>query len=128
VSGRTKYTPWREVAIIDAISKNIPYKLAAEANGIDESTFYAWMKYGKDDRKEGIESEFTRFSELVKKTEMEKIKQHVAYMEEGGKNWQARAWILERRWRELFGADAGIIAEILEEFKKLKEGQESKHG
>lgn len=119
LSGRSKLTDWRVKGIIDAIAKNIPYKLAAEANGIGERTFYDWLTYAKEDREAGIESDFTHFSRLVKETEMKKIDEHLEYMEAGGKNWQARAWILERRWRQLFGVDAGGIEELTEKVNKV---------
>jgi len=37
------------------------------------------------------------------------------------KNWQAIAWLLERCFREDFGADAGVIQILLEKAEKMEQ-------
>lgn len=104
----SKFTPERRQAILDSIGKRIPYILAAESNGICEETLYAWLRQGIEDREQGIESEFARFSEDLKRVEREKIEHHLRKIDENVKNWQADAWILERRWYKLFGANVQL--------------------
>lgn len=96
-------------AIIEDISNRIPYSLAAEANGICEATLYAWINDGIKDRKAGIKSEKAAFSEGIKKAERKKIQEHLDAIKEKPKNWQADAWILERRWHKHFSPNAAIL-------------------
>lgn len=118
----SKFTPERRQAILDAISKRIPYILAAESNGICEDTLYDWIKKGIEDRNNGIDSEFAKFSEDIKRTEREKIEHHLNKLDENVKNWQSDAWILERRWPKLFGANSHIT-EFNERLAKLEQAK-----
>lgn len=109
-SGRDAYlfTPERREAIVDAIRHRIPYELAAEANGCDEQTIYAWIKIGKRDKAQGIESDYVIFSEAIKKAEMTKVREHLDMIAAKPERWQADAWILERRWHQHFGPNAQL--------------------
>lgn len=109
-SGRpSKFTPERRAAIIDAISHRIPYEFAAEANGICEDTLYEWIKIGKQHRSEGIDSDYTVFTEAIKRAEMTKIREHSDMIAAKPERWQADAWILERRWHRHYSPNAAII-------------------
>lgn len=108
-SGRpSKFTPERCTAIIDAISHRIPYEMAAEANGICLDTLYEWLTIGKKHRMEGITSDYTIFSEAIKRAEMEKVRGHCDMIAAKPERWQADAWLLERRWYKYFGANAQV--------------------
>lgn len=104
-----KFTPARRAAIIDSIANKIPYVLAAEANGICESTLYSWLDTGRKDQQAGIPSDYADFFEAIKSTEQEKIKKLLDVIEKNHKRWQATAWILERRWWKLFSSSAAVI-------------------
>lgn len=105
----TKFTPERCAAIIDAVSKRVPYGIAAEAHGISEETFYDWLRTAKKHREEGLVTEFTKFSESIKKVEMERITEHSSKISANVDRWQADAWMLERRWHKYFGANAQLM-------------------
>ncbi len=108
-SGRpSKFTPERRAAIIDAISNRIPYEYAAEANGICEDTLYDWLKTGKTHRAQGIDSDYTIFSEGIKRAEMQRIREHNDKIAANVERWQSDAWILERRWHKHYGPNAQI--------------------
>lgn len=109
-SGRDAYlfTKERRDAIIDAIRHRIPYELAAEANGIDEQTLYVWIKKGKRDKAENIDSDYVVFAEAIKKAEMAKVREHLDVISARPERWQADAWILERRWYQHFGPNAQL--------------------
>lgn len=109
-SGRDAYlfTSDRREAIIDAIRHRIPYELAAEANGIDEQTLYDWLKKGRRDKAEKIDSDYVLFSEAIKKAEMTKVREHLDMIAAKPERWQADAWILERRWHQHFGPNAQL--------------------
>ena len=104
----TKFTPERCAAILDDIAHHIPYSLAAEANGIGEQTLYDWINHGIADRDAGIDSEFAKFSESIKKVQSNKIREHTSKINSNVDRWQADAWLLERRWYKHFGANAQL--------------------
>ena len=114
-----KFTPERRAAIIDSISHAIPYEYAAEANGICEATLYNWLIRGRKDQMNGVESEYVKFLEDIKKTEEARIKKHLEKLSEGADKWQSNAWILERRWWKHFGNSAAAM-EFNERLKKLE--------
>lgn len=116
----TKFNPERCARIIDAVSKYAPYSIACEANGIHRDTLYEWLKIARDHKAKDIESDYTRFSDALKEVEMKKILQLCSNVEAGVDRWQSNAWLLERRWREHFGADAGIIQDLQNMFNELK--------
>src|SRR3954471_12282236 len=94
-SGRpSKFTPERRTSIIDAISHRIPYEMAAEANGISLSTLYEWFKIGREHQEEGISSDYTIFSEALKRAEMTKVREHTDIIAARPERWQADAWLL----------------------------------
>lgn len=116
----SKFTPERRAAIINDISHRIPYELAAEANGISGSTLYEWLKIGKDHIDEGIESDYTMFSEALKRAEMNKVREHNEKIASNVDRWQADAWLLERRWHKHYGANAQLN-ELNSKLDKLME-------
>ena len=65
----TKFNQGRVEAILEAISRYVPYRIAAEANGIGERTFYHWLKQGIEDIEKGVDSDFSRFLQSLRKIE-----------------------------------------------------------
>ncbi len=104
----SKFTPERRASIIDAISHRIPYEMAAEANGISVETLYDWLRTAKSQRDEGITSDYTIFSEALKRAEMTKVREHTEIIAARPERWQADAWLLERRWYKYFGPNAQL--------------------
>jgi len=119
-------TPEISKYLIDAISDGVPYAVAIEAAGFCEATIYNWLNYGIADRESGKETLCRTFLESIKKVEMAYIRELLSKVKDGVDRWQSCAWILERRWRQHFGADAGIIQELLASFKALQEKMNSK--
>jgi hypothetical protein len=122
----TKFTSERCASIIDAVSHRIPYKLAAESNGICMDTLYEWFKIGRKHNEENIESEYSLFSEALKRAEMQRVRKHTDNISERPERWQADAWILERRWHMYFGPNAQLN-ELNERLNKVENG-DSKNG
>lgn len=104
-----KFSPDRRKSILHSISRKIPYELSAQANGICESTLYSWLQRGLDDQMNGVESDYAKFLEDLKKVEQEKVSKLLDVIEEQPERWQASAWILERRWWKLFSSNAAVI-------------------
>lgn len=116
----SKFTPERRSAIIDAISHRIPYEYAALANGICEETLYEWLRIAKTHRNEGIDSDYTQFSEAIKRAEMQRMREHSDMIAAKPKNWQADAWLLERRWPKHYGSNAQVN-ELNQRLSRLEE-------
>ena len=104
----SKFTPERCSAIVDAISHRIPYEYAAEANGICEATLHDWLKTAKAHRLQGLDTEYTQFSEAIKRAEMTRMREHSDMIAAKPERWQADAWLLERRWPKHYGANAQL--------------------
>lgn len=105
----TKFTTERCQAIVLSISKGVPYQIAAEANGIGEETLYGWIRQGMKDINAGLDTEFSKFSETIKRAEEIKIARHLETIQDKPDRWQADAWILERRWWKHFSSSAAVI-------------------
>lgn len=118
----SKFTPERREAIIDAIRNRIPYEYAAEANGICEETLYDWLRTARADRNAGIDSEYTKFSEAIKRAEMTRMREHSDIISARPERWQADAWLLERRWPKLYGPNAQLN-ELNNRLSKLEHGE-----
>jgi len=122
---KTKLTPELQEQICKYISIGVPNKVAAQACGIDERTFYRWIEKGNAQER-GI---YRQFCQAVKKAESESIARDVAIIGKAAHEgkWQASAWKLERRHPELFGVktetklkhsgkiDIGLFKKYLEE-------------
>ena len=115
-----KYTPERLKGILDSISHRIPYELAAEANGIRECTLYAWINQGKEEKDKELDTPLAKFSEDIKRIEQKRMAGHLNKLKKNVKNWQADAWILERRWHKYFGSNVHL-KEMEERIKKIED-------
>ena len=114
----SKFTAERCAKIIHDISRRVPYELAAEANGICEATLFDWLKTGKAHQLEGIDSEFTKFSESIKRAELDRVLEHTDMIAAKPERWQADAWLLERRWPKYFGNNV-LLKELNERMNQM---------
>lgn len=98
---KTKLTPDIQKKIGDNITLGMPLKFAAEATGITEVTFYNWLKRGENESK----GKFFEFAEHIKACKAKAVQLHLKLITKAATdgNWQASAWILERRHPEEFG-------------------------
>jgi len=89
----TKGTPELTTAIAADIAQGVPGEVAAVARGIGRSTFYNWVKWGRQ-REPG----FVEFRDAIKRARAEAESHYVGIIRAATlKNWQAAAWWLERR-------------------------------
>ena len=78
-------------AILNSIKIGTPKRYAAMASGLSEAQFYVWVE------------KYPEFAEAVKSAEAEAVQMHVARVTKAAeKQWQASAWMLERRFRDDF--------------------------
>lgn len=99
----TKLTDEVEKAICDAIKEGATYAAASEAAGIAYATFNEWMKDARP--------RFVKFSEAVRQANGEARTELIKQIRSHGrKDWRALAWILERRFRDEYGANVDITS------------------
>lgn len=91
----TKLTPEVLKTICDGIEEGLPQKYAAARAGVGESTFYHWLKLGR----EAKSGKYREFLESIKLAEAECIRVNTMFIQVAAKDsWQAAAWLLERRF------------------------------
>lgn len=116
----TKFTPDRVKLILQDISDHVPYKIAAEANGIGESTFYDWLLNGARDFKAGIDSDYTRLVESLRTVERERIKDLVGNVRDSSNGHKGAQWTLEHVFWRHFSSNAAVI-DFNERLSKIEE-------
>lgn len=86
-------------------------KIAAEMNGIGETTFYRWLDLGSKPNASKI---YREFRESIKRAEAEAEIVSVARIRQAADNgtWQAAAWYLERKHGDRWGRNDKIRQEI----------------
>ena len=90
---------------IDALRIGATYKLAAEAAGIAPSTFYKYLRKGR----EAETPMWAEFFRLVQAANHERSQFMLKRIEEGSrKDWRAAAWLLERRYLYRLNAPMNI--------------------
>lgn len=76
-------------------------KDTCEAVGISKETFFEWKKQGKRDKESGIKSDFSDFSDSIKKGKHSVKKLMLSkIVQAADENWNAAAWWLERNFPE----------------------------
>lgn len=85
--------------IVEAIKTGSTYELAALRGGISYATFHNWMKRG-----EAEEAPYVDFFKAIKEAEGEGAYTLLQKINTAAnESWQAAAWILERRYPEMYG-------------------------
>lgn len=79
--------------LCQAIELGATYRLACQYAGIAESVFYEWK------------AENAEFAEAIQKAEGKGAISHLARIKQASTdgNWQASAWVLERRYPDEYG-------------------------
>jgi transposase len=72
--------------------------------GLNKVTFYNWMKRGEQDEQFGVETPYVEFFNVIKTAMAQVEVETIAALREGPLNWQAKAWFLERRYPDKWGA------------------------
>ena len=106
-------------------------KHVAQALGVDESTWYRWLREGEQSEDENDLK--YKFYQSIKKAEAKAVARNVALIQRAAQegNWQAAAWWLERKfpaeWGKRdkldIGADDGLRIEIVKVDSKANEDE-----
>lgn len=102
----TKYTPDRVGRLLQAIRAGNTRRAACAYAGIDENTLARWIaRYGD-------------FGESLTRAEAESEVQLVAQVRQAD-DWHAKAWLLERRWPDVWGKREKVEITIRQHAEKL---------
>jgi hypothetical protein len=97
----TRLTPEVQEAVCEAIRHGATYQAASEAAGIAYATFNEWRK---DSR-----LKYVKFSEAITRANADAQLNLLAKIaNQSDKDWRAAAWILERRFKNDFGAAVDV--------------------
>lgn len=105
----TKFNPERIRSILHSISQHVPYRIAAQANGIGERTLYYWLKQGIDDMNNDIDSDYSRFLQSLSNIEQERIIGCIKLIEESHKGHRGCQWLLEHVFWKYFSSNTANI-------------------
>jgi transposase len=102
----SKLTPELQTQLCKLIAAGSPPAVAAQASGIAEGTFYAWMRRAESNRKADLRyRNFKRAVELASAESEAILVTRIAKAASAG-SWSAAAWILERRWPQRWSKPA----------------------
>lgn len=85
--------------ICNHLSLGAPYRAAYEAAGVKKDTFYSWLRKAESDHFDEVpyeESPYMIFADRVKTAYAQGEMRLIREINEGDRNWQAKAWLLER--------------------------------
>jgi hypothetical protein len=113
-------------AIISLVSSGTPQGLAAELAGINECTFYAWLKRAETEK--GPKRLYRDFSKRIREARASYIRTHLGNIStQGARSWQASAWILQHcangGGRHFVGPEISVryrLEELEKEFEQIR--------
>jgi len=94
---KTKLNAELEKELVELISEAIPIETACRRAGIDKTTFYKWLKWGEEGKKR-----YKEFKEKIQRAEAEAETKLIMEISKE-QSWKAKAWLLERRFKERWG-------------------------
>jgi hypothetical protein len=95
-------------AILKDISEGIPYRVAAESNGVAHSTLKLWVAEGTKDFLNGVNSKYAQFLTSLREVEKKNLKRHLSNIE-NDKGHKGSEWLLERCFWQYFSAKAAEV-------------------
>lgn len=82
--------------IYDELSEGTPVKYVCDYFGINDTTYYGWLKQGEEDDKSDVESLYAAFYNSIKKACAAYVISARKKVQAGAPGWQGTAWWLER--------------------------------
>lgn len=99
-------------AFLTAIKMGLSNEKACDYAGINEGTIYNWINRGEEDEKNGkTDTIYFKFLKEYKKARSTCVIRHVANITQASENgnWQASAWVLERRFAKDFAVKQDFV-------------------
>ncbi len=119
----TKLTAIAVRKIIQGVKLGMPLKFAAQRAGVTERSVQMWLA----DARKGANGLKASLLSGIKHAEGDFIAQNLKVIDKAAKNknWQAGAWLLERRYNEFFSANkaeyVALRKQVAELLKQLAE-------
>lgn len=95
--------------VLSAIPEVIVQAQVANRARIPKSTLCTWLSRGKKEQQQGIDSIYSQFSNDYYSKLSDVLKEILDKLREGPKSYGAYTWLLERCFREDFGAESEDI-------------------
>jgi hypothetical protein len=116
----TKLTQEKIEKLISAVPEVIVQNQVAYRAGVTKQALSDWLKQGTRDLNEGnINTIFAQLSDRYHKARTEIVRDSLEKIQSGTDNYKALCWILEKCFREDFGAESEDIRELKELFKTI---------
>lgn len=94
----TACTPERIERVLEATRKGLPRRVAAQCAGVTATTLYEWLARGRRG-----EAPYSDLADRIKPVEAEGEESLVDIIRAAApKQWQAAAWLLERRYQDRY--------------------------
>lgn len=102
--------------IVECVRSGMHFKHAAAMAGISEKSFLTWMAKGRKK-----EHPYESFFLAVEKAKAEDIANNCKHINTAAiTQWQAAAWMLERKYPEFYGRETWRIKQLEEELTQLR--------
>lgn len=95
---KDKLTPDIQRKILKALELGAYIKTACDFAGISRETFYYWLERGRTEPNSKYANFLTQVNETLAKAELQSLQKI-----KDSEQWQAHAWILERRFNSRWG-------------------------
>jgi len=115
----TKFNTARIKSILTDIENHIPYKIAAQANGIAERTLYYWIHQGQKDMENLTNTQYARFLQSLRKIEANRIRILINKVLSSPKGHKGSQWVLEHVFWKYFSSNVAIL-DLNERIEKLE--------
>lgn len=114
---KTVLTPDVQKIIVDAARKGTPMSFLGPLAGVRRATVFEWVKKGTKPHN----PPYTEFADALKEAQSAFVSEQVESIAEQGRDaWQAKAWLLERMFREDFGGDKLEVLQLRKELRELR--------
>lgn len=115
----TNLTPEMIDYLVKFIPEAITQNQLARLSGVPQQCLCDWLKRGKEDRINNVDSVFAQFSVKYEEEKGKLIKGLLIKMANQG-TFQSLQWMLEQCFPDEFGLNALEIKELLDEVKEIK--------
>ena len=107
---KSKLTPELQEKFCEAIENGDSILGACGYVGIDESTYYKWLKQADEAKRR---NKYVKFKECVDRAKAKALHNFEQVITSASmEHWQAAAWMLERRHPNLYGKREKIEADV----------------
>ena len=110
-------TPELSAKLVECIKTGTPITFAGPKCGVSVSVVMKWMAKGR----KGSDPACVELFHAIKAAQADFVQASIGEIrQQGAKNWQALAWLLERMFREEFASDKFELNQLKKELRELR--------